>query len=274
MGLDGRAVVLPETDDRRVLYVVPWLGHALIGTTDVAFHDDPAHPRASDDEVAYLLRHVARYLDAGDLQPAVDLRRVARPRRPRGGGDAAGVARDHVVRELAPGYVTVAGGKLTTYRRIAAEAADLVARHVGTSTPSPTAEIPLRGSWRAAGGRSEVTRALTGAGVDGASVEAVLARLGAEAAVVAELCRQRSELTAPTGAGVVAEAVHAVRHECAVEVADVTLRRTELAWTTADHARAVAPAIATAMGAELGWDGAELARQLTVHEDALEQEGL
>jgi glycerol-3-phosphate dehydrogenase len=274
VGLDGRAVVLPETDDRRVLYVVPWLGHALVGTTDVAFGDDPAHPRASDEEVAYLLRHVARYLDVGDLQPVstfAGLRALAA----HGGASTRRASREHVVRELAPGYVTVAGGKLTTYRRIAAEAADLVARHLGCATPSPTEEIPLRGSWRAAGTtRSEVDRALAASGVDGASAVAVRARLGAAAATVAELCRAQPALAAPTGAGVVAEAVHAVRHEGATALADVTLRRSELAWTTADHARAAAPALAAAMGTELGWDDAERAGHLAAHETALAQEGL
>jgi glycerol-3-phosphate dehydrogenase len=136
LGLDGRALVLPETDDGRVLFIVPWLGHSMIGTTDTEYTDDPTHPVARDEDVDYLIRHVERYLSVDGLQPIsafAGLRALADT----GGGSTAKASREHVISEPIPGYVQVAGGKLTTYRRIAAEASDQVTKGVGQRRPLP-----------------------------------------------------------------------------------------------------------------------------------------
>ena len=69
LGITDRAVVLPETEDDRVLYILPWQGHALIGTTDTPYSSDLGHPTATDDDIAYLVKHVRRYLDIGDFTP-------------------------------------------------------------------------------------------------------------------------------------------------------------------------------------------------------------
>jgi glycerol-3-phosphate dehydrogenase len=279
VGLGDRALVLPETEDRRVLYLVPWLGHALIGTTDLPYHGDPTRPRASDEEVEYLFRHVARYLDVGPLEPTstfAGVRALAADTAASGTGATGAASREHVVRELAPGYVAVAGGKLTTYRRIAAEAADHVVRHLGVRASAVTAEVPLAGSWTGAapGARAAAAAALADAGVPDDAVAALLGRYGADAAGVAALCREHPEWAGPSGVGVVAEAAHAVRAEGAADLDDVTLRRTPLALTTPDHARSSAPALAAVMGAELGWTPAERDAALARHEAALQAEGL
>jgi glycerol-3-phosphate dehydrogenase len=282
VGLGDRALVLPETEDRRVLYVVPWLGQALIGTTDLPYQGDPSRPRASAEEVDYLFRHVARYLDVGPLEPRATFAGVralaadAAVSRRHGAGATGAASREHVVREVAPGYVAVAGGKLTTYRRIAAEAADRVVRHLGVRAASVTADVPLAGSWTGAppGARAAVGAALVGAGVPAEVVDALLGRYGADAAGVAAVCREHPQWAAPSGAGVVAEAAHAVRCEGAVDLDDVTLRRTPLALTTPDHGRTPAPALADVLAVELGWSAADRDAALARHEDALRAEGL
>jgi glycerol-3-phosphate dehydrogenase len=272
VGLGEHALVLPETEDRRVMYLVPWLGHALIGTTDVPYGDEPGRPRASDEEVDYLLRHVAAYLDVEPIEPLstfAGVRALASDAR-HGTGRAS---REHVVRELAPGYVAVAGGKLTTYRRIAAEAADRVADHVGLRRASTSADVPLAGAWD--GTRPDIAlAALTGAGLDADAAATVVGRYGADALAIAEVCRAEPCWATPLGSGVLAEAVFAVRDEAAVEVADVTLRRTVLALSTRDHARAHAAAVADAMGAELDWTRPQRAAAIARHEAALVAEGL
>jgi glycerol-3-phosphate dehydrogenase len=256
LGLGGQAVVLPETDDGRVLYVVPWLGHALVGTTDTAYRDDPAHPAATHEDIDYLRRHLGRYFDAPDIEPIstfAGLRALADS----GEGSTAAASREHVVAELEPGLVQVAGGKLTTYRRIAAEVADRVAAHFRLRRSSATADIPLIGA-------------------GGPSGDHLWRRYGTEAEVVQDLADQDPALNRVLGDGdtLAAEVVYTAREEAVTTVSDFTLRRSHLAWFTKDHARADAPLIASILARELGWSQAETARRLSDHDTELTAEGL
>ncbi|HKX74578.1 MAG TPA: glycerol-3-phosphate dehydrogenase/oxidase [Acidimicrobiia bacterium] len=272
VGLADHAVVLPETEDERVLFIIPWQGHALVGTTDTAYHGDLDHPRADEADIAYLLRHVERFLDVARLEPLATfagLRALANS----GEGSTAHVSRDHLIAEPHPGYVQVAGGKLTTYRRISAEAAARVARHLRASKRSPTGAIPLVG----AGGdlRNARTR-LTNSGFTGEAATAAVSRYGAASVELTEVARIRPDLATTLGDGRTtgAEVVHAVRFEAATTLADFTLRRTRLAWLTPDHARKDQDRIAELMAAELGWDQSQRTRQVAAHEAELAAEGL
>jgi glycerol-3-phosphate dehydrogenase len=272
LGISDRAVVLPETEDDRVLYIIPWQGHALIGTTDTPYAGDPGHPTPTDQDVAYLVKHVRRYLEVPDFAPLstfAGLRALVDT----GEETTAQASREHVIAEPSPGYVQVAGGKLTTYRRISAEAAAVVTRHLGLKGKSPTEQIPLVG---AGGDLAEVRAQLAAAGFPGEAATAAVGRYGAEATRLIEFTSGNSELlsTLSDGQTTMAEVVHAVRFESASTVADFTLRRTRLAWLTTDHGRKDQDAIAVLMAAELGWYPDEMARQIQAHETELTAEGL
>jgi glycerol-3-phosphate dehydrogenase len=272
LGISDRAVVLPETEDDRVLYIIPWQGHALIGTTDTPYAGDPGHPTATEQDVAYLVKHVRRYLEVPDFTPLstfAGLRALADP----GETNTAQASREHVIAEPSPGYVQVAGGKLTTYRRISAEAAAVVTRHIGLKGMSPTEEIPLVG----AGGDLEAVRQrLAAAGLPHEAAAAAIGRYGAEATRLIDVASGNGELLATLSDGqtMMADVVHAVRFEAASTVADFTLRRTRLAWLTTDHGRKDQEAIAALMAVELGWPADEVARQVQAHEAELIAEGL
>lgn len=272
IGVEDRAVVLPETDDGRVLYVVPWLGHAMIGTTDTPYTGDPAHPAADPEDVDYLIRHVRRYLDTGEFQPLSTFAGL-RALKDTGGGSTAEASREHVIEERVPGMVQVAGGKLTTYRRIAAEAADAVARALRSSTRSATDTIPLVG---AGTDPADAVRALGAAGARPSVIAPTVDRYGGDAIAVAELMAADPGLAEPLGDGrsSLADVVHAVRDEGAGRIGDVTLRRTRLAWFTPDHGRADAERIAARMAIELGWSPERTRRELDAHEAELVAEGL
>jgi glycerol-3-phosphate dehydrogenase len=262
LGLLDHAVVLPETEDGRVLFIIPWQGHALIGTTDTAYDGSLSHPRADASDVDYLLRHVHRFLDVDDFTPLASftgLRALAGSK----GGTTAAVSREHVIRSPLPGYVQVAGGKLTTYRRIAGQAAQMVARHLGLRGKSTTDQIPLVGSGAVLPPGSTVPAAAIG-------------RYGGEAGAIADLVDERPDLGAQLGDGRtrLAEVVHAARNEAAATIADFTLRRTRLAWMTPDHGRGDQAAVGRVLGAELGWSEAQVATQIAAHESELEAEGL
>lgn len=268
----GRALVLPTTDDGRVLFIVPWLGHSMIGTTDTAYTADPTHPTASDEDNAYLIRHVRRYLDVDDFEPVssfAGLRALA----DHGDESTAKASRGHVVGEPVPGLVQVAGGKLTTYRKIAAEASDVVARHLGVKTPSSTAHVPLVG---ANGSSSSLERRLREAGIAESAIQPTIRRYGTEVTTVARLISEDPALATVMGDGRTshADVVYAARYEAARRISDVTLRRTHLAWFTSDHARSDAPVIADLLQRELGWSDTEREEQIAAHDRELEAEAL
>jgi glycerol-3-phosphate dehydrogenase len=262
IGLGERALVLPRTDDGRVMYIVPWAGHALIGTTDTPYFGDLAHPAATDSDVDYLIRHVHRYLDVPAFAPLstfAGLRALADiAGGHRGPGSTAAASREHVIAEPRPGYVQVAGGKLTTYRRISAEAADVVARRLRLAAKTSSARVLLVGA-----GLTQPNSNLT-------------RRYGKAAAEIERLTTQDPRLAVTLGDGYtsLAEVVHAVRYEAAVTISDFTLRRTRLAWLTPDHARKDQHEIGVVMGRELGWSDATIAHQITEHEVELAAEGL
>lgn len=270
--LGGRALVLPTTDDGRVLFIVPWLDHSMIGTTDTEYTADPTHPTASDEDTEYLIRHVRRYLDVPDFEPIssfAGLRALADPE----GESTAKASRGHVVGEAVPGLVQVAGGKLTTYRKIAAEAADVVARHLDIGVKSSTDEVTLVG---ANGSVPSLERRLRAVGASESVIGPSISRYGTEVMILANLMEEDPDLAKPFGDGRTsrADVVYAIRHEAARRISDITLRRTHLAWFTRDHARADAPEIASIMQRELDWSGEELADQLAAHERELTAEAL
>ncbi len=272
LGITDRAVVLPETEDDRVLYIIPWQGHALIGTTDTPHTGGAEHPTASIDDVGYLVKHVRRYLDVGDFAPLATfagLRALANS----GEASTSQTSREHVIAQPSPGYVQVAGGKLTTYRRISAEAAAAVTRHLGLKGTSPTEQIRLVG---AGGDLVNVRASLVSAGYALEAAMTATGRYGTEAMRLIDLAGGNPELLSTLGDGhtTYAEVVNAVRFESAVSISDFTLRRTHLAWLTSDHSRRDQETVGRLMGAELNWTPAETDRQIALHEAELASEGL
>lgn len=272
LGLGDQALVLPETDDGRVLYIIPWLGHSMIGTTDTPYTTEPTHPTASEEDNAYLIRHVQRYLDVDAFEPLSAFAGL-RALKDTGSTSTASVTREHVIEQPVPGYVQVAGGKLTTYRRIAAEAADVVADALGVDVKSSTDSIPLVG---AGGDRWRLERTLTDAGAHPDVVGATIDRNGTDIERIAGLMAENPELAQPLSdrRSSLADVVHAVRNEGAARISDVTLRRTHLAWFTSDHSRADAERIADVMAAELGWTATQRRDALDAHEQELVAEAL
>ncbi len=271
LGIGDDAVVLPETEDGRVLFVIPWHDHAMVGTTDTPYHGDPAHPRPEPDDVDYLVRHVVDYFDVDPFTPLAafaGLRALADT----GAGSTARASREHMVAEPVPGYVAVAGGKLTTYRRIAAEAADRVAAHLGVRRRSRTARLPLAGS---GADLDALQGGLVRLGVEERTARAVTGRYGGDTTVILELISRHPELSEHLGETVLAaDVVYAARHEAATTVADVALRRTHLGWFGTDHGRTAAPKLASLLGAELGWSEADRRSAVAAYEEELAAEGL
>jgi glycerol-3-phosphate dehydrogenase len=251
------------------VFVVPWPGHWIIGTTDAPDPGSPAHPRASAAEVDELLAAVNRRLDVGlrrddvlgtyaGLRPLVGAAR---------GGSTKRVSREHRVHVDASGLVHVSGGKYTTYRVMAADAVDGALGETAARRPSATAELPLIG----AAPRSDLSLLAAGlaerGGIGRAAADRLVARHGTLATRVVSL-GEAEGLVVPLGpriAHLEAEVAWAVREELALSLDDVMARRTRLAMELPDRGAAIAPRVAELIGAELGWDAERQAAEVTAY---------
>jgi len=275
----------------RTIFALPWLGATLIGTTDNDYEGPLDHIPPEVSEVEYLLEATnsffATSLDAGSLSGCyAGVRPLISP------GDAkrsVDISRKAELYETSSGMLTITGGKLTTWRRMAKQTVDRLVEREGREAPCRTAEIPL--------GRPIAARLLPR--VDGLADPAydhLAARYGREARKVLALAAEREALRAPILANhpdLVAEAVYAVRHEQAQTIGDVLLRRTRLGlldaralldWGDVQRGgrlrrrrapgRAALRRVAEAVGGELGWSRRRREQELERFEQEARAEGL
>jgi glycerol-3-phosphate dehydrogenase len=244
----------------KVVFLVPWPGHWIIGTTDAPYQGPIDRPAASAAEVRELLDAVNRSIDV-DLQPddLVGTYSGVRPLIAPTDGTTINASREHRVASEPNGLVRVSGGKFTTYRIMARDAVDAALRSLGEepkSRPSGTANLQLVG----AADRPELDRIAAGLEADHGLAPAVAARLvrrhGRHAAEVAALGAKEGLLATlgPTIEHIEAEVVWAARHEHAMSIDDVLTRRMRLAQELPDRGGAVAARVAHLLGDELGWD--------------------
>ncbi len=263
----------------KVVFLVPWPGHWLIGTTDVPYDGVPDGVVPTSDDVDEILVAVNRTLDVdltrGDvvgayagLRPLVADGSVSDGFS--GNESTLRVSREHRVRIEPDGLARIGGGKYTTYRVMAADVVDAAldagfgARTV-RARPSRTAELPLVG----AASPAELERltdviapGLEARGLERRHADRLVARHGSQAAEVVTLGEQL-DLLRPIGVEpgqtsehLEAEVVWAAREELAGGLDDMLARRTRLAQEMSDRAAAVAPRVASLLGQELGWDAA------------------
>ncbi len=264
--LDGfsadAAMLIPSTEDSRVIFAIPWQGRLLVGTTD-----DPANPdgklSVTKSEAEYLLRHLNRYIGQ-PFSPSqiVGTSAGLRPLLKRGDGRATGkLVRDHEVElDEASGLISILGGKWTTYRAMAEDTIDAVEKQLGRErTPCRTAHFPLAGSERVSA--EDWTRQV--------SPETALhlkQTFGADAGRVIALAAENLRWLAPLIAGspaIQAEVVYSIREEMAATIEDVLARRIGLQLLNSQNAMRAAPAVGNLLS-----DTANRSNDDAVHEYA------
>jgi glycerol-3-phosphate dehydrogenase len=260
----------------RTIFALPWLGHSLIGTTDEDYAGDIDSVSPGPDEVDYLLAAVNDYfgtsLGTGDLTGAYA---GVRPLISTGDSKkSVDISRKAELYETSSGLLTITGGKLTTWRRMAKLVVDRLVERDGAEAPCRTHEIPL-GMPITAAELPEVD------GVGEATRERLAHRYGHHAFEVLRIAGEDPALAEPIQPGepdLLAEAVHAARREQARTVGDVLLRRTRLGLLTARELTAPGaegPArVADALGGELGWDDAERDAAVAAWSDEAAAEGI
>jgi glycerol-3-phosphate dehydrogenase len=257
----GKAACIVPAGEGRMIFSLPWYGRTLIGTTDNDFDGDITHPRPAEADVEYLLDAVNDFfgtsLGESDLVGAyAGVRPLISTGDPRKSVD---ISRKAELYETSSGMLTITGGKLTTWRRMAKQTVDRLVERSGREAPCHTHEIPLGME-----ARPEDLEAPAGVGEE--ATEQLAFRYGHAARKVLEIARADPKLARPIVPGrpdLLAEVVLAARLEQARSVADVLLRRTRLAILAAPElrsAKAVRP-VADALGAELGWSRRQRSRE-------------
>jgi len=260
------AVTLTSPIDGRVMFVLPWGSRSVVGTTDTDTDESPDQVAPSPEDVVYLVRSANAIFPNARLQLA-DVVAAWAGLRPllRGGGEStASVPREHRIEESLSGLVTIAGGKLTTYRVMAEQVVDRVAYRLHQMDGRPAAGRPGTDREPLPGGEVADIAALEAElvhdGVEPALAHRLVWAYGTEAAGVRRLAREEPALAAPLVPGarvLAAEVVHQARREMALRVDDVLVRRTGLALYDPAAARAAATRVAALLGAEQGWSKEE-----------------
>ncbi len=275
--LNDAACIVPAGEDRTI-FALPWYGRALIGTTDRDYDGDIARVQPSTDDIEYLLDAANAFfglaLGESDLTGAyAGVRPLISTGDPRKSVD---ISRRAELYETSSGLLTITGGKLTTWRRMAKQVVDRMVEREGREAPCHTSEIPL--GMPATDDDLEPPVELAGRDLPGGWRELLAFRYGHAARNVLGAAAERPELAGaivPGQPDLLAEGAIAARLEQARSVADVLLRRTRLAVLAAPELRSAEAAepIARAIGAELGWSARRVREEARAWPEAARAEG-
>ncbi len=233
------AIMVPHTDDGRVLFAIPWHNRVIVGTTDTPVKEIPLEPQPLPAEIDFLLSHAARYLTK-DPKPN-DVRSVFAGLRPligdSGQENTAALSRDHTLHISRSGLVTITGGKWTTYRKMAEDTIDQaeILAHLDTK-PCVTKTLQIHGYHQNADKFGD------------------LAAYGSDALVIQDLLNEKksyNERLHPDLPICVGEVIWAVRQEMARTVEDFLSRRTRALLLDARASMEMSPKVAELMAKEL-----------------------
>ncbi len=253
------ALLIPKTEDGRVIFAIPWLGRLLVGTTDQEVPSDE-EPVVTQDDAAYLLRHINRYTARQYTQHEIvsafaGIRPLVQPTHSR---QTKKLVREHEVEiDEHSGLVSILGGKWTTYRVMAEHTINAVAKMIGGEGARADSEHhPLAG---ATGYTAEFWRTLVQEyKVTEPTARHLAEKFGVESVNVLELTKGNPGLQSPIVLGappIRAEIVYCARHEMAVTIGDVLARRIGLQYFDWRLAIEAAPVVASHLASELGWSG-------------------
>lgn len=261
-----------------VLFIIPWEDKWIIGTTDTPYTGDRANPVADRADVEYILEQANRVLDPvirpehvigvfAGLRPLVaDAKASATTK----------ISREHICDRPVPGFVSVAGGKYTTYRVMAKDVIDLAATELRRLTPKSTTEkIPLVGADGYYGYIQQKAIIAERYGVGVETVEHLLNRYGSLTTEVLDLLDDDPTLSAlldPDLPYIRAEIYYAASHEGAMSVDDVLTRRTRIAFELDDQGVSVAAEVASIIAPILGWSAKERKDSVSEYEEKVDKE--
>ena len=263
-----------------VLFLIPWEDKWIVGTTDTPYEGDRAKPIATQEDVQYILDQANRVLEP--QLKSEDIIGVFAGLRPLVANSASSattkLSREHTVDRPAPGFVSLAGGKYTTYRVMAKDAVDLAVLDLRKIvSESVTEKLPLIGADGYFALQQQVLKIADETNLSEATVIHLLNRYGSLISEIIEIISENPEMSEriiPDLPYIKAEILHAASHEGALSVEDVLLRRTRISFEASDSGLSAANDVAEIIGTVLNWSAADRRgsvqsfAQLIEHEEA------
>lgn len=270
------AAIILRTE-KSVLFVIPWGGHWIIGTTDTDWNLDLAHPAATKADIDYILGHVNKVLVTPLTHDDIDgVYAGLRPLLAGESDETSKLSREHAVARVAPGLVAIAGGKYTTYRVMGQDAVDVASEDIPARVaPSITERVPLVGADGYFALVNQTVHLGELYGLHPYRVKHLLDRYGSLVDEVLEFGRDTPELLQPlTDAPdyLQVEAVYAAAAEGALHLEDILARRTRIAIEYPHRGVNCAEQVARLVAPVLGWDDAAVDREVSTYRARVEAE--
>lgn len=248
------AIMVPHTDDGRVLFAVPWHGKALVGTTDTPIEKPSLEPIALEEEVDFILRHAKKYLSKDPVRSDVKsvfagLRPLVRPADAKSTSE---ISRSHHLQVSETGLVTITGGKWTTYRKMAEDTINQAAIIAGLENePCKTEDLRIHG-W-----------------LKNVDMTSNLHVYGSDIIALKKLLDKNPELNEPLHPNLPylkGEVVWAIRNELAITIEDILSRRTRALLLDAKASVEIAPEVGRLIASEFGYDEAWVVQEVKEYE--------
>lgn len=263
--------------DVSVLFIIPWFGKWIVGTTDTDYNEDPTQPVASDADIDYILDQANRVLKPrlkrsdilgvyAGLRPLIS----SSPDSP-----TTKLSREHIVDRPAPGFVSIAGGKYTTYRVMAEDAVDIACAELRRITPdSETATLPLIGADGYQALKNRIPSIAKEYGISEAIAHHLIDRYGSLMIEILDLGKQEKlmDLLHPELPYIKAEIKYAVEAEGAMNLVDIIDRRTRIGFESDDHGLSIIDSVATIAAKSLGWSAARKKKEIEAFKEHVEAE--
>lgn len=261
-----------------VLFLIPWGDKWIVGTTDTPYDGDRAKPLATQEDVQYILDQANRVLEP--KLKSEDILGVFAGLRPLVANNTKSattkLSREHTVDRPAPGFVSLAGGKYTTYRVMAKDAVDLAVLDLRRIvSDSVTDKLPLIGADGYFALKQQVLKIASEYNLSEATVQHLLDRYGSLISEILEIVaadESMAERLIPDLPYIKAEILHAASHEGALSVEDVLLRRTRISFEASDSGLSVADKVADLIGTVLNWSAADRKESIQSYERVVEDE--
>lgn len=266
------ALVMQHPRDKRILFAIPWHERTIVGTTDTHFNGDPGAVQTNKEDVYYLIDAVQHYFPGQRIKPSDVLLAWAGIRplvRDESDNDPSAISREHRIESSADGIAIIVGGKLTTYRKMAAECMEVAMRAVERrGGPKrlhgiPTSRLTLPG---AKGIPSDsalddfIEELLSTAKLSRDQAQHLARTYGGRASALLDLMKEDGTLAEPIIEGlpyIWAEILWSIREEMALTLADLMMRRTQLFYRAEDQGMAAAAKAGAMAARELGWSSEE-----------------
>ena len=270
--------------DVSVLFIIPWADKWIVGTTDTDYDSDPDSPIATRQDVDYIINQANRVLEPrlnknqvvgvfAGLRPLISTKEESK---------TTDLSREHVVDHPVPGFVSIAGGKYTTYRVMSEDAVDAAVVDLKRLTPDSCTEslaiVGADGYSVLKNKKAEISKTY---GISEKTFEHLLNRYGSLFVEVLEPARKNEQLLLPISEDLPyldVEILYAVTHEGALSISDVLNRRTRINFEAKDQGRSIVEKVAEIMAVPLGWSKADIKKSISEYlaevefqEKALEQ---